>query len=385
MIPFAILVSGLLLLLSSCTSHETSHPYITAQQLSNYGTSADLWLMRAPTPTGFLPSFYDPEVLRSRSRLDAQSELHAAKRLTELAVTRPRFDQPASALVDAIKSSWVNSDGEHSVITVKNKSSLGINALWLRVQIAQHAKAQEEGLSQRIDQQATLIRQSYDSEKGFPQSLSPDETQSSYYQRLYTGQAALTLLEHSALLNDTPSLEIAESSLDWLARRYPANTSAHFHPSLIPWHAFAIARHFELTGETAHVQDLFIMSNQLIKLQSDPDFPGQFMTPKNTNFGPPNAVRDALSTLVLLESLKVAAQLQNTRIVKKLQRAIWPALMNLRSLQYDHGKVSAFPRPQKSVGAIRYRHNEALVRLDATVFGAAAFEKAATLIRVGLL
>ena len=127
------------------------------------------------------------------------------------------------------------------------------------------------------------------------------------------------------------------------------------------------------------------MSNQLIKLQSDPDFPGQFMTPKNTNFGQPNAVRDALSTLVLLESLKVAAQLQNTRIVKKLQRAIWPALMNLRSLQYDHGKVSAFPNPQKSVGAIRYRHNEALVRLDATVFGAAAFEKAATLIRVGLL
>jgi hypothetical protein len=375
----------MLLLLLGCANQNTSNPYIKAQQISNYATSADLWLLRTRAPRGVLPYAYNPENNRYRSKRNLSSELHTARRLANLALTRARFNQPASDLVGAISTNWLSSDDEGSRILERGKSSLGANALWLRVQIARYKKSQDEDLLQQIDQQATLIRQGFTREKGFHQWLSPEETRSTYYQRLYTGQAALALLEHSALLNDTRSLKIAESALNWLSNRYPTDNSDNFHPSLIPWHAFAIAQHFNLTGDNRHLKNLFLMSTQLIKLQSDSDFPGQFMTPKKENFGQPNAIRDALSTLVLLESLKIAEQMQEARWAKKLRRAIWPALMNIRSLQYDHGKVSAFPKPQNAVGAMRYGHNEALIRLDATVFGAEAFEKAATLIRRGLL
>ena len=127
------------------------------------------------------------------------------------------------------------------------------------------------------------------------------------------------------------------------------------------------------------------MSDRLIKLQRDPEFPGRFFTEDQAAYGNPNTIRDALSTLTLMTSLKIAADLGDRKRQKRYQKAIWLALDNLRSLQYDHGVVSAFDDPQSAVGALRFNHNDELIRLDAVVFGAAAFDQAAQLIQDGLL
>ena len=127
------------------------------------------------------------------------------------------------------------------------------------------------------------------------------------------------------------------------------------------------------------------MSDRLLTLQKDPEFPGRFFTEDQAVYGSPNSIRDALSTLTLMTSLKIATDLGDRKRQKRYQKAIWLALDNLRSLQYDHGVVSTFDAPQRAVGALRFNHNDELIRLDAVVFGATAFDQAAQLIQDGLL
>ena len=379
-----ILVSYMLLLATGCANLEPSQSYLRAQQIGDYATSADLWLLKNPVSNGFLPGLYDPERDRFTTKTNTSSQLYAARRLTELAITQTRFIQPADAIAEAIIREWHVDTIGLSMIAVKNKSSLGDNALWLRVQVAQFANTRDENLALRIHELAKRIMQNFHPEKGFPQRINPQETTSAYYQRLYSAQAALALLEYSAEFEDPESQGVAGAALDWLKRRYPFNDADLFHPTLSSWHALAIAQQFNLTGDTTNLPILFLTAKQLVKLQSDSDFPGQFMTPKGKKYGQPNAVRDALAALALLESLHIAAQ-QNLPVAKKYRRAIWLSLTNLRSLQYDYGTVNAFPQPHAAVGAIRLRHNKAMVRLDATVLGAEVFERAATLIRAGIL
>ena len=47
--------------------------------------------------------------------------------------------------------------------------------------------------------------------------------------------------------------------------------------------------------------------------------------------------------------------------------------------------VSAFAQPQRAVGALRFRHNDEMIRLDAVVFGAEVFERAAQMVQNGQL
>ena len=81
----------------------------------------------------------------------------------------------------------------------------------------------------------------------------------------------------------------------------------------------------------------------------------------------------------------IATELGDRKRQKQYRKAIWLALDNLRSLQYDHGVVTNFDHPMKAVGALRFRHNDESIRLDGVVFGAEVFERAAIMIQHGRL
>ena len=237
----------------------------------------------------------------------------------------------------------------------------------------------------QVERQAASLRNSFNPQRGFPEKLSPDVVGSRFMQRYFTGQAALALFEHGDAMANAESLEIAGAALNWLATHYSASDETNFHPTLVPWHALAIAAQYELNNASPHLNTLFAMSDQLIALQSDPEFPGRFFTEKAPNFGRPNVVRDALSTLTLMASLDIAIDLGDRKRQKKYRKAIGLALANLRSLQYDHGVVTTFDQPMQAVGALRFRHHDEMIRLDGVVFGAEVFERAAILIQNGRL
>ena len=123
-----------------------------------------------------------------------------------------------------------------------------------------------------------------------------------------------------------------------------------------------------------------------IRDRQDTDlFPGRFWSPSGPNFGPPNTVRDAQATRTLLTALDLAVDLEETRRVKRYRRAVMLALENLRAHQYDAGGVETFPNPAGAVGAVRFRYDRSVIRIDGVILSAMAFEEASKLAWQGKL
>ena len=61
------------------------------------------------------------------------------------------------------------------------------------------------------------------------------------------------------------------------------------------------------------------------------------------------------------------------------------ALDNLRAHQYDAGGVETFPNPAGTVGAVRFRYDRAVIRIDGVILSAMAFEQASKLAWQGKL
>jgi hypothetical protein len=86
-----------------------------------------------------------------------------------------------------------------------------------------------------------------------------------------------------------------------------------------------------------------------------------------------------------MDALVIAVAVDDHRHQKHYRKAIRLSLDNLRAHQYDYGLVGAFDQPRSAIGALRFRYNEERIRLDGVVYGATAFERAAELMRLGIL
>ena len=368
-----------LLFITSCTAIDVQSPYLAARPYQQYAVKADAWLLQSQQASGLLPYYFRPSTVSAERKNYRLGQLIAAERLVRLTKTRSRVSTASKTQINAMRAIWPSLSSENANNS-SGQISLGERALWLRILLLE-----QDSPKQLADHQAANLRSRFIAQAGFPEKLNPESTDSRFMQRYFTGHAALALFEHADATTNADSLKIADAALDWLDANYSMQDKGNFHPTLAPWHAFAIEAQYQLNGTSPHLGTLFAMSDQLIQLQSDPDFPGRFFTEKGSNFGSPNVVRDALSTLTLMTSLDIATDLGDRKRQKQYRKAIWLALDNLRSLQYDQGVVTNFDQPMKAVGALRFRHNDERVRLDGVVFGAEVFERAAIMIQNGRL
>lgn len=368
-----------LLFVTSCTGVDVQSPYLTARPYQQYAAKADAWLLQSQRASSLLPYYFQPSTATAEPKNYRLGQLIAAERLARLAKARSRVSTASKTQINAMQAIWpaLSSESAHDA---SRQINLGERALWLRILLLT-----QDSPKQPADHQAASLRSRFNAQAGFREKLNSASTDSRFMQRYITGHAALALFEHAGATTDADSLKIAAAALNWLDAHYSMQEKGNFHPTLAPWHAFAIAAQYQLNGASPHVDTLFAMSDQLVDLQSDPEFPGRFFTEKGRNFGSPNVVRDALSTLTLMSSLDIATELGDRKRQKQYRKAIWMALDNLRSLQYDHGVVTNFDQPMKAVGALRFRHNDESIRLDGVVFGAEVFERAAIMIQNGRL
>ena len=203
--------------------------------------------------------------------------------------------------------------------------------------------------------------------------------------RFYTAQATLALIEHHLSTSSEESLLVAQAAVNWLEEIYPSSQSESFHPSQVPWLVEALVKLNALSPDELIATRIFTLSDRLLELQDQADFPGRFWLAKGPNYGRPNIVRDAQSTRVLLMALELALETGDDRRIKRYRKGSLLGLENLRAHQYEVGSVEVFPNPAGAVGAVRFRYNNALVRLDGVTFSAMAFEHAAHLAWRGAL
>ena len=200
--------------------------------------------------------------------------------------------------------------------------------------------------------------------------------------RYYRAQMAAALASVAQTLNSGEVSRLGSSILNRLIASQPPKTE---NPSVTPWVVEALSQRARLSSDRGDKEKIVEYALASMRLQDRRDFPGRFWREKFESFGPPNTVRDARLTTVLLHGLEAASTLGDKRAAKKLKRGIALGLNNLKAHQYRAGVIEAFPSPSSTVGAVRFRYNEPLCRIDSTVETARAFTKAAELAGRGLL
>ena len=354
-----------------------------AVDLTSWSAKADVWIFARQDSNGLFPYFYNPISDASIGSQHALGQLIAGYRLATLAQNRPTLTSAHKSQLQTLTDQWLREHPLGQIIDFKGDRSLGAQALYLRALIA--SPVQTEQRARMAEHFASLIRHAWRPVEGFPEAIDSTQVSSRFLQRFYTPQAALALLEHYQATGNIESLDIAMSALDWLERTYPSGDDRHFHPSQVPWLAESLVLLNKVRPGSDAVQTLFTLTDELLSIQDRRDFPGRFWQEKGTNYGRPNIVRDAQSTRVLLMALEHALELDDKKRAERYQRAAASALENLRAHQYDVGGVEAFPNPGNAVGALRFRYNDALIRLDGVVFSAMVFEHAAKLAWQGKL
>jgi hypothetical protein len=201
-------------------------------------------------------------------------------------------------------------------------------------------------------------------------------------ERYFRAQMAAALMSAANALNNE---EIGRAGTLVLADLIASQSPKTESPSVKPWIVEALRHRAGLSRDRGDEQKIVEYALASMRLQDKRDFPGRFWREKFESFGPPNTVRDARLSMVLLHGLEAAITLGDKRAAKKLKRGIVLGLDNLKAHQYRAGVVEAFPSPSSTVGAVRFRYNESLCRIDSTVETARVFTKAAELAGRGML
>ena len=333
--------------------------------------------------SGLFPYFFDPERDQRAGEQHALGQLIVGHRLAILAQSRSKLRAAHQRHLQSVEAGESTGYQSHEFLSFANDHSLAAQALYLRVLIESPTQSAEK--QEQADRIAQLLQTAWDAVDGFPEFVDGRLTNSAFLKRFYTAQAALALIEHSLNTSSSESLRVARDAVNWLEETYPSSQRESFHPSQVPWLVEALIKLNDLSPDELITDRIFTLSDRLLDLQDQADFPGRFWLAKGPNYGRPNIVRDAQSTRVLLMALELALETGDERRVKRYRKGIALGLDNLRAHQYEVGGVEAFPNPAGAVGAVRFRYNNALVRLDGVVFSAMAFEHAARLAWQGKL
>ena len=378
-------IPTILFLISTLLSCTSSDPLgrTLATNSGNWAAKADLWALSHQESSGLFPYFFNPEQGQRVGEQHALGQLIAGHRLAILAHSRPKLRAAHQRHLQSVEAGESTGYQSHEFLSFANDHSLAAQALYLRVLIESPTQSAEK--QEQADRIARLLQTGWDAVDGFPEFVDGRQTNSAFLKRFYTAQAALALIEHSLNTSSSESLRVARDAVNWLEETYPSSQSESFHPSQVPWLVEALIKLNDLSPDEKITDRIFTLSDRLLDLQDQADFPGRFWLAKGPNYGQPNIVRDAQSTRVLLMALELALETGEERRVKRYRKGIALGLDNLRAHQYEVGGVEAFPNPSGAVGAVRFRYNNALVRLDGVVFSAMAFEHAARLTWQGKL
>ena len=236
-----------LLVLTSCTAVDVQSPYLTARPYQHYAAKADAWLLQSQQASGLLPYYFQPSTATAEPKNYRLGQLIAAERLARLTKVRSRVSTASKTQINAMRAIWPALSSEYAH-DASRQINLGERALWLRILLLE-----QDSPEQPADHQAASLRSRFSAQAGFHEQLNPASTDSRFMQRLFTGHAALALFEHAGATNNADSLKIADAALNWLDAHYSMQEKGNFHPTLAPWHTFAIAAQYQLNGASPHL------------------------------------------------------------------------------------------------------------------------------------
>ncbi|MEO0409598.1 MAG: hypothetical protein AAF289_19835, partial [Cyanobacteria bacterium P01_A01_bin.135] len=193
-------------------------------------------------------------------------------------------------------------------------------------------------------------------------------------QNFYPGEALLFWASLYRRTQDPELLERCRTSFTY----YRSWHRLHYNPAFIPWHAQAYALLYEATEDSAFLDFIFEMNDNLLSMQqwrpesaghyASPDYhadvQGRFYDPGG-NYGPPHASSTGVYLEGLADAYRLAVQVEDAARAQAYKTAIWRGLRSVRQLQF-RDVVDLFYVSQRAAvqGAIRTTVYDNVIRVD---------------------
>jgi len=347
----------------SCTKHKKDF----MEEVVKSNDMAIEWLLNNIRPKGIFVYLYNVREDSSSNKNNMVRQLMASRLLAELSQTNSAFLEKHKKNLNYIFKYWYQKQGQIGYVFYNEKSKLGANAMLLRTLVFSPSFDQFRDKARMLYN--GIVHLLYKDGAFKPFLIEPSyKYDRDYVLTFYSGEAILALVEYYKKIGNEKILKAAVRAQDFYIERYVKNLKDNYYPAYVPWHTQSLNKLYKLTKNDKYANAVFILNDELLKIQDNDEFPGRFHDPQFPQYGNPHASSDGVFTEGLAYAYEIAVLKNDQKHIKKYERAIKLAVRNLISLQYSGDN-------RKSKGAFRCRAGDNRIRVDTTQHTIDAYRK----------
>lgn len=337
------------------------------------------WMKNNLNDEGYFNYLYYPSNGNYSASNNMIRQLMSSRWLAEKSSSNDKLLTPHKKNLEYVFKFWYKEDKNLGYIFYDQNSKLGAIAMAIRAIIYspyfEDYKDKAEKLANAIISlqhingsfSAWYIEPEYDSDED-------------HLLRFYSGEAILSLLEFYNKTKDSRYLESAKSAQDYYIDEYVNNLDKNYYPALVPWQTMSLYHLYLLTGDEKYMDALFVLNDELIKMQNTDakpyaDFLGRFYDPEHPEYGVPASSSTAIYVEGLCYAYEIARIAKDTERMFEYKKAIILGSHSLMNLQFTGPDMYYLGRPERVEGAIRSSETNNSIRVDNTQHTIDAFNK----------
>ena len=343
-----------------------SHIYTEVEEMTTLGKE---WLKNHVQESGDFLYLYDPH--KKDKKYDKNNiirHLLAARVVAQLCKEEDKsfcevHRRNINFFMENLYREKIEDDDVIGYMVFKNKSKLGANALMIRLLVQSPFFEEYEDYTKKLVKGiGSLQKKNGEFEPWF---VEPDYAYNTQYiLTFYSGEAILALMEYYEKTGSQEVYNMAKKSQDYYIEKYVQQMRRNYYPAYVPWHTFSLAKFYKKTKDEKYAQAIFILNDELIKIQDTYSYAGRFYNRHYPEYGKPHSASDGVYTESLVTAYKIALDVDDQRHQKKYYEGIELAINNLAKLQYcnSHSEVEGVDK--SDCGGIRSREDYTSIRVD---------------------
>jgi AMMECR1 domain-containing protein len=337
------------------------------------------WMKNNLNDEGYFNYLYYPSNGNYSSSNNMIRQLMSSRWLAEKSNSDYELMAPHKKNLDYVFKFWYKEDKNLGYIFYDQKSKLGAIAMAIRAIVFSPYFEDYKDKAEKLAN--TIISLQHINGSFSAWYIEPEyESDEDHLLRFYSGEAILSLLEFYNKTNDSRYLESAKSAQDYYINEYVDNLDKNYYPALVPWQTMSLYHLYLLTGEEKYVDAMFVLNDELIKMQNTDgkpyaDFLGRFYDPKRPEYGVPASSSTAIYVEGLCYAYEIAKIVKDTERMFEYKKAIILGAHSLMNLQFTGPDMYYLGHPERVEGAIKSSESNNSIRVDNTQHTIDAFNK----------
>lgn len=361
---------------SSVLSDQTVDVKELKKTIQDSYAMAEKWFLNSILADHTFVYVYDPVRKTYADSNNAIRQLMASRLLGELATYNPKLITAHANNMRHIFFNWYREQGRIGYIYFNEKASLGASGIALRA-IAQspYAERYAHKANRLVEGIISLMNEDGSFKPFFVEPEEDEKKDDDFLLSYYSGEAILGLLEHYKKFGDLRAFEAAKKAQNFYLNHYVVNLTENYRPFYVPWHTMSLYTLYEIANNDRHIQAIFRLNDELLKIQDTEKYPGRFCVVGGAKYKRPHSASDGVYTESLAYALEMAKLMDDANREAKYLKAIDLAVKNIVSLQFTDKHSPLFVGDPRVPGGIRIRVKTFKIRIDCVQHTMDAYRK----------